>query len=127
MDREMETWANSTVEAFSAQLAQFPSGFGQMMIALDFAIGPSQEIVIAGDGDSALTQEMIRTIYSMFLPSKVVVFHPLDAADAESIRKLSPFVQEQVALGGKPTAYVCRNYMCEFPTSDISKLRKLLS
>lgn len=127
MDQEMETWAKATMDAFSGEVAQYPSGFSQMMMALDFAVGPSQEIVIAGDQDSEVTEEMVRIVYSTFLPNKVVVLHPSDAEGAEAIRKISPFVREQVALDGKPTAYVCRNYMCEFPTSDIEKLKRLLA
>jgi len=126
MDREMETWASSTMDAFSVQVAKQPSGFGQMMMALDFALGPSQEIVIAGDPDDEMTKEMIRVVYGTFLPSKVVILHPTDSGEAKKIRSLSPFVEKQVALDGKPTAYVCRNYKCELPTSDISKLRSLL-
>jgi uncharacterized protein YyaL (SSP411 family) len=29
-------------------------------------------------------------------------------------------------LSGKPTAYVCRNYACQQPTSDLEEFRRQL-
>jgi uncharacterized protein YyaL (SSP411 family) len=44
-----------------------------------------------------------------------------------SFDSISPFVKEQIALGGKTTAYVCRNYVCELPTTDTARMEELLS
>ena len=126
MNREIEGQARSTLDAFSADLDKFPSGFPQMLMALDFALGPSREIVIAGEKTDAKTQAMVQEVYSRFLPNKVVGFHPLGGKDAKKIEALSPFMENQKALDGKPTAYVCKNYICDFPTTEISKLKELL-
>jgi len=95
-------------------------------MALDFAIGPSREIVIAGEVEEPDTREMIRTVYDKFLPNKVVALHPKEGKIAKQIEALSPFVKEQIAMGGTATAYVCKNYVCDLPTTEVSKLRKLL-
>lgn len=126
MNREMESWARSTLDAFSTEIDQSPSAYPQMLIALDFAIGPSSEIVIAGDEGDSGVQEMIRAVYGQFLPNKVVAFHPKEGTMTKKIEKLSPFIEDQVALGSQPTVYVCKNYICALPTTDISKLRELL-
>ncbi|PIW64932.1 MAG: thioredoxin domain-containing protein, partial [Candidatus Omnitrophica bacterium CG12_big_fil_rev_8_21_14_0_65_45_16] len=126
MDRQMEDWASSTLDAFSADLDKFPAGYPQMLMALDFAIGPSREIVIAGEVEEPDTREMIRTVYDKFLPNKVVALHPKEGKIAKQIEALSPFVKEQIAMGGTATAYVCKNYVCDLPTTEVSKLRKLL-
>ena len=126
MDRQMEDWARSTLDAFSADLDKFPAGYPQMLIALDFAIGPSREIVIAGDRSDPDVQTMIQTVYEKFIPNKVTALHPKEAKEAKGIEALSPFIEKQVMIGGKPTVYVCKNYVCDFPTTDISKFKKLL-
>ena len=126
MDRSFEERAQKTLEAFSAQLAQYPSGFSQMMIALDFAIGPTREIVIAGNEKDEKVSEMIREINSRFLPNQIVVFHPSGGKGAQKIENFSPFVKNQTALEGKATAYVCKNYVCELPVTEIESLKKLL-
>lgn len=127
MDRKIEDWGRSTLDAFSAEVDRFPSGYSQMLIALDFAIGPSGEIVIAGGAEESGTQEMIRVVYSRFLPNKVVALHPTEGTMAKKIEALSPFIKDQIALGGQPTAYVCENYICAFPTTEVSQLKRLLT
>ena len=126
MERDFEDWAQKAMDAFSAQLAQYPSGFAQMIIALDFAVGPTREIVIAGDENDQRTKEMIREIYAGFLPNKVVILHPLKGGAAKKIETLSPFTKNQVFLNGKATVYVCKNYVCDLPTNEIEKLKQLL-
>ena len=69
---------------------------------------------------------MTREIYSQFLPNKVVAFHPLKGEEARKIEALSPFKKNQLSMDSKTTAYVCKNYVCDFPTTDISKFKKLL-
>ncbi len=126
MNREMAGWARSTLDAFSPEIDKFPAGYPQMSMALDFALGPFREIVIAGDQTEPGTQAMIRTIYGRFLPNKVVALHPKEMEDAKKIEALSPFIERQIMINGKPTAYVCKNYVCDFPTTDVEKLRELL-
>ncbi len=126
MDKQLEDWAGKTLNTFSAQLARYPSGFAQMMIALDFVIGPAQEIVIAGDENVQITQEMIREIYSGFLPNKVVILHSSSGGAMKKIEALSPFTKNQVSLNGRTTVYVCKNYVCDLPTVEIGKLKQLL-
>jgi hypothetical protein len=126
MDRQMEDWAGSTLDAFSADLGKFPAGYPQMLMALDFAIGPSREIVIAGEEEDAKTTEMIQEVYGRFLPNKVVGLHFTTGKNAKRIEALSPFMENQKSMDGKTTAYVCKNYVCDFPTTDSAKLRQLL-
>ncbi|MBI4358002.1 MAG: thioredoxin domain-containing protein [Candidatus Omnitrophica bacterium] len=127
VDRELEDLGRSVLDAFSSEIDRFPSAYPQMLMALDFAIGPSSEIVIAGDEGASGVQEMIRAVYSRFLPNKVVAFHPEEGETAQKIEALSPFITDQIALGGNPTAYVCENYICALPTTDIVKLNQLLT
>lgn len=95
-----------------------------MLNLLDFALGPSKEIVISGDEKSADTKKMIDSIYKRFVPNKVVAFRP--SGDTEPIIALIPFIKEQVSLEGRATAYVCKNYVYQLPTTNIEKMNKLL-
>ena len=47
-DRKIFELAHQNLEIFSTELTQYPSGFTQMLAALDFSLGPSREIVIHG-------------------------------------------------------------------------------
>jgi len=45
-----------------------------------------------------------------------------DSAGAAGI----PLLQGREAVGGKATAYVCRNYACELPVTDRAALARQL-
>ena len=118
--------AHATVNVFSAEIRSSPTGFTHMLSAFDYLLGPSKEIVIAGDQNDPNTQAMFSEINKHFIPNKVVCFHPTDGQQAKDIEALAPFVKGQNMLNGKTTAYVCQNYHCKFPTNDLGKFGELL-
>lgn len=125
MDKELQGYAEQLFETFSGQVNQGSSAFPQLLIALDFWLGPSQEIVIAGDPNSADTQQMLRAVYDRFLPRAVLAIQPANET-AQEIEALIPFIKAQRPLQGKATAYVCKNYICNLPTTDVAKMISLL-
>jgi len=70
---QLEQKADQLIRAFSEQVADQPMAFTQLLIALDFMIGPSQEIVIAGDPSLKNTQAMIHAVQRNFLPNKSAI------------------------------------------------------
>jgi uncharacterized protein YyaL (SSP411 family) len=126
LNREWEKKAEEYFKAFGQELSSGPSAYAQSMMALDFAIGHSREIVLAGQKDDSQTQEMLKSLYSRFIPNKVVILRPSLDDEAKPIIALVPFVENQKNLNGKTTAYVCENYNCKFPTTDIKKFEQLL-
>ncbi len=125
MDQQFTDRAEQTLNAFSRQIQLSPASLSAMLIALDFWIGPTQEIVIAGDPRREDTKEMLKLIHSKFLPNAVVLFHQTGKV-GEAIEKIVPFLEVQVAIEGKATAYVCENYVCKQPVNEIGALQKLL-
>ncbi len=125
MDKTLHGYAERLFQTFSSQAQQLPSAFPQFLIALDGWLGPSQEIVIAGDPAKPDTQDMLRLVRQRFLPRAVLILHPA-AARAKDIEALVPFVKEQRPLEGRATAYVCQGYACNLPTSDLNQLTALL-
>jgi uncharacterized protein YyaL (SSP411 family) len=54
----------------------------------------------------------------------VLVFRP--EGEGAAIAKLVPYTKEQTGKDGKATAYICRNFACQLPTTEIQKMRELL-
>ena len=125
MDKMLQGYAEGLFQAFSGQISQAPSSSPQLLIALDFWLGPSQEIVIAGVPASADTRQMLRAVQQRFLPRAILALQPSDASSAE-VEALIPFIKTQRPLQGKATAYVCTNYVCNLPTTDLDQLIALL-
>src|SRR5205807_1676982 len=104
-------------------MARHASGFGRFLCALDFNLGPVVEVALvaptAGDGLGALVTE----VFGRYLPNRVVTgLISGDKAGAAGI----PLLEGREAVGGKATAYVCRNYACELPVTDRAALARQL-
>ena len=95
-----------------------------MLCALDFGVGPSYEVVIAGSRESSSTDAMISALRRIFVPNKVLLFRP--DGDSPEITKIAAFTKNQKPKKGQTTAYVCRNYRCKLPTTDPSVMVKSL-
>ena len=124
-DTALERNAEQIGRTFSGNIRQFPSAYTQMLLATEFAVGPSREVVIAGKPGARDTEEMLRELGRLFLPNKVVILRPSDEAAAQ-IEAIAEYTKHQQGIDSKATAYVCRNYNCELPTTDPKKMVELL-
>ena len=113
--------ADSIFKAFSSQVSRAPSGFNQLMNALDFAVGPSFEIVIAGTPGSSSTGNMLAMIRKPFLPNAVVLFRSSED-EGKSLAALAPYTAAMSQRDDKATAYVCENFVCNQPTTDVDQM-----
>jgi uncharacterized protein YyaL (SSP411 family) len=111
--------------AFSEAINQSPSAYTQLMLAVDFMVGPSYEVIIAGKSGAKDTKAMIGALRAHFVPNKVVLFRPTEEESPEIIR-LAEYTKYQSSIDGKATAYVCLNYNCKLPTTDSGKMLELL-
>ncbi len=110
---------------FSQAIKRLPSGYTQLMLAVDFGVGPSYEVVIVGKAGTKDTKAMIRALRRHFVPNKVVLFRPSEEEFPDIIR-LAEYTTYQTSIDDKATAYVCLNYNCKFPTTDKGKMLELL-
>lgn len=118
--------AAALFRAFASDVSQSPASHTLMMSAVDFALGPSFEVVISGQPGSPDTEAMLSALRQRFLPHKVVVFHPGNVP-TPPIASVAPFTQTQKPLQGKAKAYVCQNYICNKPTTDPQVMLSALS
>ena len=120
-----EQKAVALIRSTSSFVESSPLAFTFLLSALDFQIGPSFEVVIAGDPSASDTREMIRALQRAFVPNKVVLFRPAGVERPE-IAELAPFTLAQTSVDGRATAYVCRDYACQLPVTDSDEMLRLL-
>jgi uncharacterized protein YyaL (SSP411 family) len=126
MDQRFTKLGGIVLETFSQQLERSPAYSSAMLTALDFQLGPTQEIIIAGNADESDVKQMLKLIHGTFLPNAIVLLHEPDRADS-ALYDIVPFIKNQVAIEGKATAYVCENYVCKEPVINIAELKKLVA
>lgn len=122
-DPELERKAEAIGQAFSGAIELAPAGYAMFMSSLDFALGPSYEIVIAGDLQADDTKEMLKALRKEFIPNKVVIFRPDDKSE---ISRISDFTRNLPGSKGKATAHICRNFSCILPVTEPGKMLELL-
>ncbi|MCX9083479.1 MAG: thioredoxin domain-containing protein [Candidatus Methanoperedens sp.] len=114
-DTDIEKKAHALGRSFSRTVERSPAAYTMLMSALDFAFGPSSEVVISGDLVDESTGKMLKALRKEFIPNKVVIFRP----DGESeITDICGFAGNLTGTKGKAIAYVCRNFCCRLPTDD---------
>jgi len=126
LETQYEKKAAKLFKYFADQVTRSPNAFSQLLIALDFAIGPSKEIVVVGDIHHDKTKGMFEKLNKEFIPNKVVVHRPISDEEARAIIALVPFIESQVAQNGETTAYVCVNHVCKQPTTNVKEFEELL-
>jgi uncharacterized protein YyaL (SSP411 family) len=125
-EMEYDRCARAVIDAFGAQVARAPMAHCALLFAVDFALGPSFEIVIAGKRGADDVAAMAAAIDTVYQPNRVLVFRPEESPDA--VVRLAPYTRDQIALdGGRATAYVCREFSCRQPTSDIEAMIRMLT
>ena len=121
-----EKKADHLGRVFAESVRANPVAHSLMMVAVDYAIGPTYSLVIAGDEGKDDTNSMLYEVRKQFLPNKSLIFRPTEKLNPE-IDNLSNYIQFFDKYEGKATAYVCINKTCKTPTNDITKALEYLS
>ena len=119
-DNSFEERADRINRAFSPLIKNHPAGFTQFLISLDFRTGPSFEIILTGDKNTEQANQFLLMIRERYIPNKIILF-----AD-DKIKRIAPYLSGYKTQEGKTTVYVCENYICRLPVSDLGGLRKIL-
>ena len=109
--------ADSVFAAFADQIASYPPGHAQMLSNLELMLAGLFEIVLAGEPNSEGFAELVEGLGEPFVPHKVVAL-----AGDPKVEAISPMTAGRPMLGGLPTAYVCRNYACQLPVTEVKEM-----
>jgi uncharacterized protein YyaL (SSP411 family) len=124
-DPKLAERAKKTIDAFATVLSQFPSGMPQMLVAVENSLGKPRQIVIAGKKDSPETKELLKEVHRHFLPNTIVILADANAGQ-KYLGERNEAVRAMSVVEGKPAAYVCENFTCKAPVTDVKRLSDLL-
>jgi hypothetical protein len=119
-DMDLENKAHKLLKVFSSKIAEMPMAHTQSLVALDFVIGPSYEMVIVGDRENERTTRAQSLLSTRFIPNKVVLLKTCEMV------KIPSFLEPYMRKDNKTTIYVCRDYQCESPTTNPVEMMELL-
>ncbi len=110
-------------KAFSKKVSQAPRAYTQMMSAIDFALGKTAEVVIAGEAGAEDTKAMLEALRNDFIPEIVVL---LRSCNESELVNVAEFTRDLMCKNGKATAYVCKNFTCNLPVFEPKKMLEII-
>jgi uncharacterized protein YyaL (SSP411 family) len=103
--------------AFYDPLVRSPTALAELLLALEFHLDATKEIVVVGPAGGDGLPALLAPLRGAFVPNRVLsVVTQGEVLEAHA--ELIPLVAGKRAQKGKATAYVCENRVCDFPTSD---------
>jgi len=119
-DERWEIKAEQQLSAFRNVLEEHPAGYTAFLQALQFALHPSQELILAGPLNAVQLPEMRQIFFSTFRPYASLLYQ--EGSLAETIA----WIQDYPVESGQVTAYLCQNYTCQRPVQQIEEFKALL-
>jgi uncharacterized protein YyaL (SSP411 family) len=107
--RERCEWVLSTL---AEPMTTHAPAFGYLLGVADAVINGSLQVALAGEADS-----LANAVATTYVPSLVLAG---GHGDVELLREKPP-------IDGRPTAYVCRGFVCDRPVTNPNDLREQLS
>jgi uncharacterized protein YyaL (SSP411 family) len=121
-EERYEQMALKALRPVADLMRRYPTGFGRYLSALDFHLGPVSEVALIWPGaDSGVAAPLLDVVFERYRPNRVVA----GRSDGTLTPDL-PLLADRNAVGAKATAYVCRHYVCQFPTTDPTELARQL-
>ncbi len=118
-------WRDTAEKMLSSMhevMLSYPTAFAQWLCAADFAVGPSHEVAIVGGSQRAETKILLNALWKTFRPRQVTAIsnYPPEP-DAPALLKDRPL------LNNLPTAYVCREFVCQRPVNSSKEMETQLA
>jgi uncharacterized protein YyaL (SSP411 family) len=115
---EFEKEAKSIIEYFSSDIEAVPIGHSYMLCGYLYATtDEASEVVIAGSD----CDNMVKTYNSFYHPFSVSI-----SQITPELIKIAPYASEYGEYAGKAAAYICQNFSCMPPVTDVERLSEIL-
>ncbi|RME69951.1 MAG: thioredoxin domain-containing protein, partial [Verrucomicrobia bacterium] len=122
---EFRAMAEQTVRAFLPLIEEQPDRMPALVDAIGFVIHKPVQLVVAADGAASPEAAILRPFAEALIPHAMLLHADSGAGQAFLARHLD-FIEGMAPIDGKPTAYLCHNFVCQLPTADPAVLRTQL-
>jgi uncharacterized protein YyaL (SSP411 family) len=113
------------IEAFRNQWGKTPQAMPQMLCALELALEPPRQVVIAGNEAAEDFRELVAVVHERLGPRRTLM-----GITSEDERRWwaarAPWMVEMRPKDGRATAFVCEEHTCRAPVTETGELRAIL-
>ncbi|HEY70520.1 MAG TPA: thioredoxin domain-containing protein, partial [Anaerolineae bacterium] len=111
-ERRYSEAAEAAIRAMQDIASRHPTSFAGWLSNLDFAIGPQLQLALMGQPEAQDFQSLAATIRGRFMPN-LVIAGGLGSMDGDP-----QLLKGRQSIEGKATAYLCRSFSCNLPTTS---------
>jgi Highly conserved protein containing a thioredoxin domain len=123
-DMKWDEIAQKTFLAFSDGINRVPSAHSFMLTSFMFGEESPKEIVVVSKEKDAEAISMVRKIQGSYNPHIIMILKNMN--DTKTLDKVAPWTSMHDTIDDKITYYVCENFSCKMPTTDINTAIKYL-
>jgi uncharacterized protein YyaL (SSP411 family) len=109
-----------TLGNFAARVAQSGRTVPMMLAALSTYHSGMPQVVIVGDPSSETTQGLLDVVRRSYLPTAITLL--VHSSNRTPLDRVLPWIAAMKERDGRPTAYVCRDFSCQAPTTNAREL-----
>jgi hypothetical protein len=117
--------ARASLRHFGEHLLKQPHATPQLLVALDASFSKPVQIIFAKGPGEAGMRSLLKEVHSRFIPHKALLVAD-GGKGQEFLSGFVPFIGTLAMIDSKPTAYVCKNFACQLPTTDPAMLAQFL-
>lgn len=109
----MATRSAALLTAMAPLLARYPTGFTNFLAAVDMVVSGVTEVAVTGE-----RQDLVEAVTARYLPNVVLAWgQPYP----------SPLWEGRTGPEAAHKAFICRNYTCGAPVTDIDSMLEQLA
>jgi hypothetical protein len=125
-DAVWQSRVERTFQGAAVRISSSPRSVPMMLAGLSAWHAGVQQIVIVGPAGDPSREALERVAAGRYLPFAVIL--PLDAGERQRrTAVMAPFAGAMQAIGGRATAYVCRDFACQAPATAAAEFAAQLS
>ena len=118
--------AEQIFKVFSNEIKMTPTGYTSTLSAFMFEFSKPKEIVVVGSSSSLETQSALNILKSKYIPNKVILFKDVEDK-LQSLSSIAKWTSSHEMIDKKTTYYICEDFSCKLPTTDIEQALKLIN
>jgi len=114
--------AEKIISKISPLASRYPTAFAQWLTAADFTLADTKEVAILGDPSATDTVKLVNKLWATYRPDIIAAisdFPPPPEAPA--------LLKDRSMINDRPTAYVCRRFVCLHPVTTPGELSDQLA
>ncbi|MEY7998745.1 thioredoxin domain-containing protein [Clostridium sp. Mt-5] len=120
---EFEDKIRQLFKNFADEVNGFPMAYSFLLCGLLFSKHPTRQIIVSVGDNTEDTKKAVAIINKKYNPFSIsLLYSHLN----ENLVNIIPSIKDYLAIRGKTTVYICENFTCQKPITDINLLEKML-